>query len=69
MWERQRGRCALTGVMMEMRGPHGVTLDRIDPTRGYYRDNVVLVTLRANQAKGNMTMREFRQLCRQVLKA
>jgi hypothetical protein len=67
MWDRQRGRCALTRVPLEMAGAFGVTIDRIDPTRGYRRNNVVLVTLRANQAKGNMTMREFRRLCRQVL--
>jgi hypothetical protein len=67
MWDRQRGRCALTGTPMEMSGSFSATIDRINPTRGYCRDNVVLVTLRANQAKGNMTMREFRRLCRQVL--
>jgi hypothetical protein len=67
MWERQHGRCALTDVALKLSGPHGATLDRINPKRGYQRDNVVSVSKRANQAKGDMTIREFRQLCRRVL--
>src|SRR5262245_2386250 len=67
-WERQGGRCAWTGAKMEMSGPLGVTLDRINPARFYQRDNVVLATMGANRAKGDMTTLEFRRLCRQVLR-
>jgi hypothetical protein len=68
LWIRQGGRCWLTGVPMEMKGPFSVTLDQIRPSRGYYYDNTALVTRRANLAKGDMTMREFRKVCRQVLR-
>jgi hypothetical protein len=67
LWQRQRGRCYWTGVPLELNGPNGATLDRINPVRGYQRDNVVLATRRANAAKGDMTVREFRDLCRLVL--
>jgi hypothetical protein len=31
LWWKQDGRCALTGVALEMKGPNGVTLDRKKP--------------------------------------
>lgn len=67
LWEKQRGLCALTGAPLEMSGPNGATLDRRDPKRYYTHRNVLIVTSRANRAKSDMTMREFRDLCRQVL--
>jgi hypothetical protein len=67
LWNKQRALCALTGVPLELSGPNGATLDRRDPRGHYARGNVIIVTKRANQAKGDMTMDEFRQLCRQVL--
>jgi hypothetical protein len=37
LWERQGGRCALTGARLtcRARAPLGVTLDRIDPNKPY----------------------------------
>jgi hypothetical protein len=69
MWEAQGGRCYLSGEPLALSGPMGVTIDRIDSRHGYQRDNVALATKRANQAKSDMTMAEFVQLCRQVIYA
>jgi hypothetical protein len=70
LWELQQGRCALTGVEMEITGepgPNNLSIDRIAPDRGYVRGNVQLVTYRANQSKGNMTINEFTEFCKLVL--
>jgi hypothetical protein len=68
LFEQQDGHCALTGVPLRMGGPHGVTIDRINPARGYTHRNIQLVTKQANAAKSNMTMAEFRRVCRKVLR-
>jgi len=65
-WKRQCGRCALTHVPMEMSGPFGVTIDRINSNRGYLRNNVVLATHFANAAKSNTTVREFKNCLQQI---
>ena len=61
LWRRQSGRCALTGAPLQIRGPFGVTIDRINPARGYTKRNVKLVGRSANAAKHDMTPAEFRQ--------
>lgn len=68
LWVAQKGRCALTDIALQMKGPFGVTIDRIDPRGGYERGNVALVTKRANGAKGDMTLEEFAQLCKEFLR-
>ncbi len=47
--------------------PYCVTIDRINPTGGYIRENVQLVSRRANIAKSDMTLSEFVDFCRAVL--
>lgn len=39
-----------------------VSLDRIDPTKGYVQGNVCVMSLRANRAKWNLTTEEAKQL-------
>jgi len=38
------------------------SIDRIDNSRGYDPDNIVVVSLRANQMKGNGTLEEMKRL-------
>jgi hypothetical protein len=40
------------------------TLDRVDPDRGYVPGNLVVMSLRANRAKGNMSVHEIEKLFR-----
>ena len=65
LWEQQQGRCARTGVEMGRIGDKWTSpsIDRIDPSRGYERDNVQWVCWRYNDAKSGMTDEGFISLC------
>lgn len=55
MWERQRGRCAVSGIQLTYEKgellPTTISLDRIDSSLGYARGNVRLICLQANYFK------------------
>jgi len=58
LWFKQKGRCALTGIMLEYesgdpqsKNPYRTSVDRIDNNRGYVQGNVRLLTHWANNAK------------------
>jgi hypothetical protein len=62
MWDRQSGRCAITGIEMTCRAeqgsvfPYNVSIDRIIPKfKGgtYALDNIQLVCKIANEIKGH----------------
>lgn len=68
LWERQQGRCALTGTIFELRGNNDgglqddrVSIDRIDNRFGYSEDNIQLVTQFANRARGTLSISEARR--------
>jgi hypothetical protein len=65
LWEKQQGLCARTGVEMGRIGDKWLSpsLDRIDSTKGYDRDNVQWVCWRYNDAKSNMSDDGFISLC------
>lgn len=42
------------------------TIDRIDPTRGYVKGNIQLVTWMANLMKGPLSNEEFIEFCKDV---
>lgn len=44
-----------------------VSVDRIDPARGYTRDNIQLVALHVNFAKLDLTEAQFVSMCRKVV--
>jgi len=73
LWNKQNGKCALTGWDLTMILGSGVvntncSLDRIDSSIGYECDNVQLVCRIANISKSNMSMNEFVNLCETVNK-
>ena len=39
-----------------------VSIDKIDPSKGYTKDNVVVMSLRANRAKWNLNIDEVKKL-------
>jgi hypothetical protein len=43
-----------------------VSLDRIDNTKGYIKDNIVLTTWNINCAKNDLTKEEFLNMCKNV---
>lgn len=65
MYKKQKGACAWTGVQMTTEVNSDrlriVTLDRIDCSRGYSSDNVVLACKAVNQARGDASPAEFVQ--------
>lgn len=58
LWHRQKGRCAVSGLSFSeewkdeafVKTPFGPSLDRIDSSKGYERENVRLVCMAANFA-------------------
>lgn len=62
-YSSQKQRCYWTGMEMfptdKPHAPRKPSLDRLDATRGYDPDNVVLTTWFANRARGSLTVQEF----------
>lgn len=54
MWDRQDGRCAVTGVAMtDGDGMKSVIIDKIDVNKGYSSDNIHLVCKCVKQMRGH----------------
>lgn len=78
LWERQAGKCAVTGIPLVVendtashdncRNPFGPSVDRIDTTRGYELDNIRLTTTIANLALGNWGEEPLRKFAEATLK-
>lgn len=75
-WDRQGGRCALTGWVLEIdptskQGggyhPRKASLDRIDSTQGYHPDNVQWLCMMANHAKNSFSMEDVREFAQAVV--
>jgi len=49
----------MTYKFYEGRVNTNVSIDRIDSTKGYSKDNVQLVCMAANQMKNDLSMEEF----------
>lgn len=70
IWSAQQGKCVLTGMNMVWGGdgggdgsnsarPNSVSIDRIDCSKGYERDNVRLVCHCVNSFRGSMSDTEM----------
>ena len=72
MWDRQEGRCAITGIPMTHRWgdnpPYtNVSVDRIDSNIGYVRENVQLVCKAVNLMKHAMDQAELEFWCMAII--
>lgn len=72
LWEKQKGKCAITGYDMTFdfykgRVNSNVSLDRIDSSKGYTKDNVQLVCMAANQMKNDLAMDELINICQDII--
>ena len=59
--------CPILGIALSYGGGQGaaddcMALDRIDPTKGYTKNNVLMVSQRANRIKNNATPAELRKI-------
>lgn len=74
LYEKQQGKCALTGVTMTFDRTEGrrsvanISIDRIDSATGYEESNIQLVCLVVNRMKSNMSTQDFAFWCRAVAK-
>lgn len=65
IWEAQKGRCALSGVVMTFhkdgqgRKDFNASMDRISPSGPYAKDNVRLVCDRVNTMRHTLSEHEF----------
>lgn len=60
-WEIDRGSNVRTGAL-----PNSPSLDRLDPSKGYIRGNVIIVSHRANSIKNNASEIELIQMGRNI---
>lgn len=68
--------CSVTGIKFDYQKPVGTkknpyapSLDRIDSTKGYYRDNVRLVIWQYNLMKGEITDEQLFNICKEIVNA
>ena len=66
LYEKQKGLCYYTGFSMLTIAGNGhnkyaFSVDRINPGKGYTKNNIVLCTRFANRVKANLSMKEYRK--------
>ena len=65
LWDKQNGKCAYTGIQLKLDKSFShiilASLDRIDSTKGYIKDNVQFVSTSINLAKNSMSDLEFKK--------
>lgn len=70
LWERQKGLCHWFGVEMAPsrvnHDPQQPSLERLDCTRGYETDNVVLCCHAANRGRGNQSQQVWADFCNKL---
>jgi len=72
LFEKQQGKCYWFNVPMSLdrikgfKNPHLVTIDRLDNSKGYTKDNIVLACLTANLGRGNTPVEIWEQFVNQL---
>jgi hypothetical protein len=65
LYQSQGGVCALSGV--EISFDHGsASIDRVDSTRGYFKDNIQMVHKDVNRMKVDYPQDYFIHICKSV---
>ena len=74
-YEKQKGKCAISGIEMTYitgakKGyiAHNASIDRIDSSMGYTKENVQLVCTIINFMKSNLSQEELVFYCEQIIK-
>ena len=78
LWDHQQGKCAVTGLHLQIKhihtkkqrtdkNPYQASLDRIDNNQGYIKGNVRFVCLIFNYARNTFSDREVIEFCKKVI--
>lgn len=69
LYLQQGGLCKYTGDVLSLQAgcPQTVSIDRIDSSSGYTKENVCLVTWEVNNAKQARSIEAFKILCQKVV--
>jgi len=70
LYKKQGGCCAISGIKMsgvknpsiKHRNPTNISIDKIDPKKGYILDNIQLTCLWTNTGKQQLSTEEYRKL-------
>lgn len=73
LWNKQNGICAISGIPMTLnidkgRNPYNVSVDQINPSGGYTKDNIQLVCMCVNQLKSDFDISVILNICKNILK-
>lgn len=72
LWKSQNGLCYYSGIKMnfpekgKQRTPYTASIDRLDSSKGYIKDNVVWCCWFYNHAKNNLKLEDFKKLCSSI---
>lgn len=70
LFEKQERKCAMTGLGLTLRGygkpPGTASVDRIDSSKGYTKDNIQWVHKDVNKMKMDFTKEYFIEVCRLI---
>ena len=72
IYRDQNGCCALSGIPMTYaigkgRVPTNISIDQIDPGKGYTRSNIQLVCMAVNQMKSDLCITELLVFCKGII--
>ena len=71
IWKKQNGRCAVSGVEMTWgKGrimPTSVSIDRLDGSRGYEKDNIRLVCYQVNTFRGRWSDEQMLVMAKAII--
>lgn len=65
----QASKCALSGIWISTRGDLNkitASIDRIDNSRGYTKDNIQLIHKKINIMRGTLPVEEFLSFCKKI---
>lgn len=54
--------CPVLKIPYEQKGQHAPSLDRLDNSKGYTKDNIIVMSRRANRMKGDCTKEDVQKL-------
>lgn len=63
---KQQNKCAISNFVFENSGPLGVSIDKIDPNKGYTKDNIHLICCIINRMKTDIKLEDFKLYCKAV---